>query len=97
LLQVGWIDPNGIERNAPMTLEDVSAAGLCLGSEIAVPAGTLLSVYYPNGQYEGRVVYCNADALGYMIGVQLEPGFRWSARQFKPAHLLQFWLRPVAK
>lgn len=95
LLEIHWKDDKHAEHNEFVTLEDISPTGLCLGSETPIPIETKLVIRYPKGKYEGRVRYCQADELGYQVGVQFEPGYYWSPRQFRPSHLLQFRLRPV--
>jgi hypothetical protein len=34
------------------------------------------------------VRYCVYRDIGYFLGVEFEPGFRWSVRMFRPQHLL---------
>jgi len=95
LLQICWDDETGAARTELVTLEDISRAGLCLGTDLGIPPGTRLTVKYPKGKYEGTVRYCHSDALGYLVGVEFDPGYSWSRRQFRPEHLLQFRLRAV--
>jgi hypothetical protein len=43
---------------------------------------------YPNGELLGIVKYCVFRDIGYFLGVEFEPGSRWSQRHFRPQHLL---------
>jgi hypothetical protein len=36
----------------------------------------------------GKVRYCVFREIGYFLGVEFEPGNRWSLRSYKPQHLL---------
>jgi hypothetical protein len=36
----------------------------------------------------GKVRYCVFREIGYFLGVEFEPGHRWSQKQFRPQHLL---------
>jgi len=90
LLEIYWKDAKHVEHHEFVTLEDISATGLCLATDIEFPIGTKLVIKYPKGKYEGRVKYCQEDELGYQVGVQFEPGYQWSPRHFRPSHLLQF-------
>jgi hypothetical protein len=97
LLEITWKDEQGLVKHAAASLEDISTRGLCLGIEGPLPLGTLLTIYYPNGKYEGRVRYCHSDPAGFLVGVQFEPGHRWSRHDFRPSHLVQFRLRAAGK
>ena len=96
LLEIRWKD-KGVDHDALVTLEDISSAGLCLGTEIPIAPETKLVIKYPKGKYEGQVKYCKSDELGYLVGVEFDPGYTWSRRQFRPSHLLQFRLHAVKK
>ncbi len=96
LLEIRWKD-NGVDHAAFVTLEDISSAGLCLGTEVPIAPETRLVIKYPKGKYEGHIKYCKSDELGYLVGVEFDPGYTWSRRQFRPSHLLQFRLRAVKR
>jgi hypothetical protein len=34
------------------------------------------------------VRYCSFREIGYYVGLEFEPGSRWSERSYKPMHLL---------
>ncbi len=95
LLQICWEDEIGTARLESVSLEDISSSGLCLGTEMPIAPGTKLAIKYPKGEYQGTVRYCRADQAGYLVGVRFNPGYSWSRRQFRPAHLIQFRLRAV--
>jgi hypothetical protein len=88
LVDVEWKDPNGRIRRSVANLEDISLSGACLQVERPVPLGTPFRIAYPSGMLMGKVRYCVFREIGYFLGVEFEPGHRWSQRQFRPQHLL---------
>ena len=53
-----------------------------------VALGTNFRISYPNGELTGVVKYCVFREIGYFLGIEFEPGSRWSQRHFRPQHLL---------
>jgi hypothetical protein len=88
LVDVEWRDKTGRLRRVLANLEDISISGACLQVDQAVPLGTNLHIRYPKGELQGRVCYCVYRDIGYFLGVEFEPGFRWSVTRFRPQHLL---------
>jgi hypothetical protein len=88
LVDVQWKDKNGRTRRAIANLEDISLSGACLQVDAPIPIETTLRISYPKGELQGRVCYCVFREIGYFLGIEFEPGFRWSMRQFRPQHLL---------
>jgi hypothetical protein len=88
LVDVQWKDPGGRTRRGVANLEDISLSGACLQVERPVPAGTNFRISYPNGELLGIVKYCVFREVGYFLGIEFEPGSRWSQRHFRPQHLL---------
>jgi hypothetical protein len=88
LIDVHWQDPSGHIRTALANLEDISLSGACLQLDHPVPRETLLRIAHPKSELQGRVRYCVYRDTGYFVGVQFEPGSRWSRRRFRPKHLL---------
>jgi len=69
-------------------LEDISLSGACLQMDLAIPQRTSLRITYPKGELAGRVCYCVFREIGYFVGVEFDPGCRWSQLSFEPLHLL---------
>jgi len=88
MVDVQWKDKAGRIRKGVANLEDISLSGACLQFEQPIPLQTDLRISYPNGELMGKVRYCVYREIGYFLGVAFEPGSRWSARQFKPQHML---------
>lgn len=88
LVDIQWHDKAGRTRRAIANLEDISITGACVQLETPIPLQTMLRISYPKGELQGRVCYCVYREIGYFLGVEFEPGFRWSLRQFRPEHLL---------
>lgn len=88
LVDVSWRDRSGRTHRAIATLEDISRSGARLQIDRPIAQGTSIRISYPKGELHGRVRYCAYREAGYFLGVQFEPGVRWSLRQFRPRHFL---------
>jgi hypothetical protein len=88
LVDIQWQDKTGKTRRAIANLEDISISGACVQLETPIPLQTMLRISYPKGELQGRVCYCVYREIGYFLGIEFEPGVRWSLRQFRPQHLL---------
>jgi hypothetical protein len=88
LVDVQWKDKNGRIGRTVANLEDISLSGACLQVDSPIPIHAALRISYPKGELQGRVCYCVFREIGYFVGIEFEPGFRWSMRQFTPQHLL---------
>ncbi len=88
LINVHWKDKSGRNRTALANLEDISTSGACLQVDMPVPMDTMMRIEHPKMEFEGRVRYCVFRETGYFLGVQFQPGFRWSQKRFRPKHLL---------
>jgi hypothetical protein len=88
LVDVRWKDKAGRTRRAVANLEDISLSGACVQVDLPIPLQTTLQISYPKGELQGRVCYCVYREIGYFLGIEFEPGFRWSQRHFRPQHLL---------
>jgi hypothetical protein len=89
LLKIRWKDESGRSRKEVGILEDISSKGVCLQVERPILPDTLLSLVYPGGTYHGRVKYCIAQESRYFVGVEFNPGYKWSKPRYKPSHLLE--------
>lgn len=88
LVDVQWKDKNGNTRRAIANLEDISVSGACVQVDVPVTLQTLLRITFPKGELRGRVRYCVYKEIGYFLGIEFEPGYRWSLRLFRPQHLV---------
>ena len=88
LVDVHWRDQVGRTRRGVANLEDISLSGACLQVDRPVPLGTPFRISYPNGELMGKVKYCVFREIGYFLGIEFEPGTRWSQRHFRPQHML---------
>lgn len=87
LVNVEWKDEGGRQRQTVANLEDISLSGACLQLDIAIPLHTVVRIRHPQGELTGVVRYCVYREIGYFLGIQFEPGSKWSRRQFRPQHL----------
>lgn len=88
LVDVQWKDKEGRTRRTVANLEDISISGACIQVDSPVPLQTTLKISFPKGELQGCVRYCVFREIGYFLGVEFEPGYRWSLRLFRPQHLL---------
>lgn len=88
MIEICWRGRDGNARKASALLEDISAAGACLQVESPVPLGAAIEWRSPKQEFRGHVRYCVYQEIGYFIGVEFEPGSKWSKKAFKPRHLL---------
>lgn len=88
LVDIHWRDQNGRLRRGVANLEDISLSGACLQVERPVSLGSTVNITHPNGELAGKVKYCVFREIGYFLGIEFEPGSRWSQREFRPQHLL---------
>ena len=88
LVDVKWKDPSGHSRRSVANLEDISLSGACLQMDRPVPLGAEFRLGYPSGELAGKVKYCVFREIGYFLGIEFDPGNRWSQRHFRPQHLL---------
>lgn len=88
LVDITWKDRTGRTRRTVANLEDISLSGACVQMDIPIPLQTTLKIAYPKGELRGRVCYCIYREIGYFLGVEFDPGVRWSQKSFRPQHLL---------
>ena len=88
MIQVRWSERSGKLHKATALLEDISTAGACLQLEIPVPLGTEVRWSARHQEFKGHVRYCVYREIGFFIGVEFDPGTRWSKKAFTPQHLL---------
>jgi hypothetical protein len=88
LIPVIWIKSWGVREEMTANLENVSASGACIQAERPIPRGAVLELSYGKQRLRGKVRYCSFQQIGYYVGIQFEPGVKWSGRQYRPKHLL---------
>jgi hypothetical protein len=62
----------GKEIRETAHVRNVSAAGLQLVSESAIPAGSAIKIELDNSLALGEVVYCRSEGEHFVLGVRLE-------------------------
>jgi hypothetical protein len=88
LVDIDWRDQSGRLRRGVANLEDISQSGACLQVEKPVALGAPLRIGYPGGVLIGRVKYCVYREIGYFLGVEFDPGQKWSRNDYRPQHML---------
>ena len=87
LVDLEWTDAQGKLRKEKALLEDISALGLCLQTENALPEGSQVVVNLNGVPAELIVRYCDWREIGYFAGLTFAPGSQWSMEDFSPRHL----------
>jgi hypothetical protein len=88
LVEVEYRDKAGRRRKAVANLEDISLAGACLQMEQPLNLLSEVRILHAKASYPGKVRYCVFREIGYFVGIEFEPGTKWSQRQFRPQHML---------
>lgn len=88
LVDVQWKDKSGRQRRTVANLEDISQSGACLQLDSPIPLNTTVRITHAHGEFQGSTRYCVFREIGYFIGVEFEPGYKWSQSDFQPQHLL---------
>jgi PilZ domain-containing protein len=88
LVDIHWRDQTNKSRRGVANLEDISLSGACIQVERPIALGCPIRITYPNGELTGQVKYCVFRDIGYFLGVEFNPGNRWSQRSYRPQHLL---------
>jgi hypothetical protein len=71
-------------RNRPGRNRTPRFAALC---RIQDAVKTPLRIAHPSGELTGKVAYCVLREVGYVTGVEFDPGCRWSQENYQPKHL----------
>ena len=87
-VQFAWNDQQGHRISYLGILEDVSAEGMCVQSDLPVPVGQTLQLHTKGFDGEARVSYCELVEYGYVIGLEFLDGFMWDREKWRPRHLL---------
>jgi hypothetical protein len=87
VVEVRW-KTNGRNHHCTAGLEDISPSGACLQLERPVPLLSTVHIHHAEGELTGTVKYCTLRETGYFLGVEFEPGCRWSSGILRPRHLL---------
>ena|ERR1700733_9645942 len=87
VVEIYWKE-NRRNRRCTANLEDISPSGACLQVERAIPLLTMVRIRHERNELTGKVKYCISRDIGYFLGVEFEPGSRWSERGFHPRHLI---------
>jgi hypothetical protein len=88
LVEISWKEKSGRSRKTTAILEDISLSGACLQLDGPVPLKSAVRIIHPRSEFEGTVRYCVFREIGYFLGVQFGPGYRWSRSRYRPQHLL---------
>jgi len=87
-VDVRWEDQEtGRSRRVMANLDDISRFGACLILDCPLPVKASLRIAHSRGELTGKVIYCVLREVGYVTGVEFEPGSSWSPENYQPEHL----------
>lgn len=90
LIEVSFDDNQGNAVSTVALVEDVSESGLCVSSSLPVSPGRWVRVRAEGLTGGGIVRYCELGDYSYLLGLELEAGWRgeWTPRHELPlSHL----------
>ena len=72
-LQLDWHDSRCGQNQKPARVVDASKFSVLVEAETAIPTGTIVVVYTPQGVMVGRgsVRHCTPKGLNYLVGLYL--------------------------
>ena len=89
LVTLRWTDESRVERKETAVLENISASGASVQSEVRINWGTRMHLLAGEQQFRGTVRYCYWRDAGYFVGIEFDPDSQWSRSKFEPEHLLE--------
>ena len=81
-------EPTGSAESHQAILEDISAGGACVQLNDPVPVDVAGELVVSGRRLRGTIRYCEFREIGYFVGIEFDPGVRWSEENFRPEHLL---------
>ena len=88
LVRLRWTDAYRRQREEVVILENISASGASVQSEVAVAERTRVSIVCRKCKFRGLVCFCYQRTSAYFIGIKFDSDSKWSKANFKPKHLL---------
>ena len=88
LVQVTYRDESGLQCRRVANLEDISLSGVCLQMQVRIPDHAKVVVRHGDGELMGSVRYCASRDSSFFLGIEFDPGCRWSTKHYRPEHLL---------
>jgi ribosomal protein L15E len=73
-----WEDQAGQTQQSLAELADISRSGASVRSERPLRIGSALSLKYQNEDFPCTVKHCVRRGTGYLLGIEFQPGRRWS-------------------
>ena len=88
LVDLRWRDESRHDHSETVVLENISASGASVQSEISISEGTDVRVLCGKREFRGVVRSCYWRDDGYFVGIAFDADSRWSKAKYKPKHLL---------
>jgi hypothetical protein len=88
LVELVYRDSAGVRRRRIVNLDDISRAGACIQSDVAISEGTDVRLHCGSDEFEGTVRYCGFRDGSYFLGLEFAGNTHWCREEFEPEHLL---------
>jgi len=88
LVLLRWLGKAQREQQQTVVLENISASGACVQSEVAAVENQRVSIICRRQEFHGRVRSCYFRDDGYFIGIEFDADSKWSKEKYLPEHLL---------
>ena len=85
LVTLHWTDELRVERKETAVLENISASGASVQSEVRINWGTRIRLLAAKQQFRGPVRYCYWRDSGYFVGIEFHPDSQWSRSNLSPS------------
>ena len=76
LVEVTFDDQEGNSVTTMALVEDISEDGLCVSSSLPISPGRIVRLCAEGMKAGGVVRYCELGDYSYLLGLELEPGWR---------------------
>ena len=88
LVTLRWSEAPRRERSEVVVLENISASGAAVQSEVLVPDSARVRMICGKCEFRGTVRSSYWRDGGYFIGIAFDADSKWSKARYQPKHLL---------
>jgi hypothetical protein len=88
LVKLRWLDEFRNDNSETVVLENISASGASVQSEISISEGTHVRLTCGQRDFRGVVRSCYWRDNGHFIGIAFDADSKWSKAKYKPKHML---------
>jgi PilZ domain-containing protein len=88
LVKLRWSAEAKRDQEQTVVLENISASGACVQSEIAIGENVRVTLDCGKCEFRGRVRSCYSRDDAYFVGIEFDADSKWSKAKYMPEHLL---------